>query len=135
MELEIVKNEKKYFEYIRQLRNDELNQIGFLEKVNITADQQNSYMSKYKDNYYICLSAETPVGYIGVVSNDIRVCTDVKFKNLGIGSFMLKEIMKIYPYATAKILKNNYASLKLFEKCNFKIVNSDKNLYYLEYGV
>ncbi len=43
--------------------------------------------------------------------------------------------MKLYPNATAKILKDNVASLSLFKKCNFTIVNDDENLYYLKYGI
>lgn len=133
MELRLVKNEKIYYEFIRILRNDLENQKGFLEKVHITPEQQNNYMSVYEDDYYICLSGETPIGYIGVVDNDIRVCTDKNFKNSGAGTFMLSNIIKIYPTATAKILRNNTASLKLFAKCNFVIVNSDEKLYYLKY--
>jgi RimJ/RimL family protein N-acetyltransferase len=133
MELKLVKNEEKYFEFIRNLRNDKENQKGFLEQVSITKEQQKNYMSKYGDDYYICLKENIPVGYIGVVDNDIRVCTDTKYKKTGSGTFMLNEVMKIYPNATAKILKDNLASLNLFKKCNFVIVNSDENLYYLKY--
>lgn len=133
MELKLVKNEEKYFEFIRQLRNDEENQKGFLEKSLITSEQQINYMLKHKDNYYICLKDETPVGYVGVINDDIRICTDNSHKKIGAGTFMLSEIIKIFPNAKAKILKDNIASLKLFEKCNFNIVNSDENLYYLKY--
>ncbi len=133
MELKLVKNEEKYFEFIRNLRNNKENQKGFLEQVSITKEQQKKYMYKYGDDYYICLKENIPVGYIGVVDNDIRVCTDTKYKKTGSGTFMLNEVMKIYPNATAKILKNNLASLNLFKKCNFVIVNSDENLYYLKY--
>lgn len=135
MELRLVKNEEKYYEFIRNLRNDENNQKGFLEKIFITEEQQITYMSKHGESYYVCLKGDEPVGYIGVVENDIRVCTDANFKKTGSGTFMLTEIMKIYPQATAKILKDNVASLKLFKKCNFVIVNSDKNLYYLNYAL
>jgi RimJ/RimL family protein N-acetyltransferase len=133
MELKLVKNEEKYFEFIRNLRNDKENQKGFLEQVSITKEQQKNYMSKYGDDYHICLKENIPVGYIGVVDNDIRICTDIKYKKTGLGTFMLNEIMKIYPEATAKILKDNLASLNLFKKCKFVIVNSDENLYYLKY--
>ena len=80
MELKLVKNEEKYFEFIRNLRNNKENQKGFLEQVSITKEQQKNYMSKYGDDYYICLKENIPVGYIGVVDNDIRVCTDTKYK-------------------------------------------------------
>jgi RimJ/RimL family protein N-acetyltransferase len=131
MELKLVKNEKKYYEFIRLMRVLPENQKGFLEKVDITEDQQEKYMQKYNDCYYLCLQNETPLGYVGVVDNDIRVCTDPTYQKTGAGTFMLDEIMKIYPEATAKILKDNVASLNLFKKCDFTIVNSDDMLYFL----
>jgi len=133
MELKLVKNEKKYYEFIRVLRNDAVNQKGFLEKVDITSEQQINYMQKYNDCYFVCLSEDTPIGYIGVIDDDIRICTDNGYKKSGAGTFMINEIMKIFPNATSKVLKDNIASLKLFKKCNFIIVNSDENLYYLKY--
>jgi L-amino acid N-acyltransferase YncA len=74
---------------------------------------------------------DTPLGYVGVVEDDIRICTDPTHKKTGAGTFMLNEIIKIFPSATAKILKDNTPSINLFKKCGFKIVNSDENLYYL----
>ena len=55
MELKLVKNEKKYYEFIRLMRVLPENQKGFLEKVDITEDQQEKYMQKYKDCYYLFL--------------------------------------------------------------------------------
>lgn len=135
MELKLVKNEKKYYEFIRNMRVHPDNESGFLEKVNITSEQQENYMKKYNDCYYVAILNETPVGYVGVVDDDIRICTDPSYKKTGAGTFMLNEIMKLYPKATAKILKDNIASLSLFKKCNFTIVNEDKILYYLNYGI
>jgi hypothetical protein len=134
MELRLVKNEKKYYEFIRIMRIHPENEPGFLEKVNITSEQQENYMKKYNDCYYVAILNETPVGYVGVVDDDIRICTDPSYKKTGAGTFMLNEIMNLHPNATAKILKNNNASLSLFKKCNFTIVNNDENLYYLVYG-
>lgn len=133
MELKFVKNEKKYYDFIRVLRNDDKNQVGFLEKVNITKEQQDNYMKKFSDCYYICLFDNIPAGYVGVVDDDIRICTDNNFKKKGVGVFMLEEVKKLHPMASAKILKDNVASLKLFEKCNFKIFNEDNNLFYLKH--
>lgn len=127
----LVKNEEKFYDFIRKLRNDEENQKGFLEKVNISLDQQIKYMEKYKNCYFICLENDNPVGYVGVVDNDIRVCTDTNYKKSGAGTFMINEIKKIYPESTAKILKTNHASLNLFKKCDFEVVSLDENFYYL----
>ena len=135
MGLKLVNNEKKYYEFIRLLRTDENNIDGFMEKVTITTEQQEKYMQKYTDCYFICLDGQTPVGFIGVVENDIRVCTDNFFKKKGIGYFMLTELMKKFPNSKAKILKDNVASLKLFQKSGFEVFKEDDKLYYLNYGV
>ena len=39
MRLKLVKNEPKFYEFIRILRTDENNVDGFLEKVQITSEQ------------------------------------------------------------------------------------------------
>jgi len=133
--LTLKKNSKKYYNFIRKLRNDPENQIGFLEKKIITKDEQIKYMEKYSNCYYIALIDKKACGYIGVVDNDIRICVDRNFKNMGIGFFMLTEIIKLYPQSDAKILKKNENSLKLFFKCGFKIINEDENLIYLKHGI
>jgi GNAT superfamily N-acetyltransferase len=131
MELTLINNEEKYYEFIRSLRINPDNQVFFLEQVEISEKDQIKYMSKYGTFYHICLSGETPVGFVGVIDDDIRICTDKNYRGKKVGSFMLEHIKKLYPNAKAKILKNNIASIKLFISCNFNIVNSDNNLYYL----
>jgi len=62
---------------------------------------------------------KTPVGFVGVISDDIRVCVSPHYKKKGIGKFMITEIMKLYPSAIAKIKVDNQASIGLFESCGF----------------
>jgi len=133
MKFKLVKNESKYWEFIRELRLDSNNINGFLEKIDISKDDQIKYMNKYNDCYYVCLYESNPIGYIGVIDKDIRICTSSNYKQKGVGTFMLSELIKIKPEATAKILKDNIASLNLFKKCKFSIVSEDSNMYYLEY--
>ena len=53
-----------------------------------------------------------------------RICTDSAFAGKGVGSFMLRAIMRDYPDATGQILKDNVASRRLFEKCGvpYKVI-------------
>ena len=54
-----VKNEKKYHEFIRNLRNDERVQKELFDNSSfVTEEQQKEYMKKYNDNFYICLRFE-----------------------------------------------------------------------------
>lgn len=115
--MELVPITEQYYEFVREMRMHPENTPGFLEDADITPEQQIKYMERHGKDYYICLSYNEPVGYVGVIDNDIRICTHPDFKGVGIGSFMLERIVKIYPEATGKILEKNIASQKLFDRC------------------
>ena len=120
-ELKFVRNEKKYWDFIRNLRNN-LNKSGaFIQDIHITEEMQNSYMATNNDCFFVCLSNERPAGYIGVVDNDIRVAVNPTMSGQGVGTFMLEELKKYFPNATARVLAGNDASFKLFEKSGFKL--------------
>jgi RimJ/RimL family protein N-acetyltransferase len=76
-------------------------------------------MRKNGDQYRICLSGDTPVGFVGSVSGDIRVATHPEYHGKGIAKFMIQEIIKEYPNSTAKIKIHNEASIRAFEKAGF----------------
>jgi ribosomal protein S18 acetylase RimI-like enzyme len=121
MNLRLVTNNSKYYEFIRELRNHTDNLSGFIIQTNITKEDQIKYMEKYEKFYYIAINeSEIPVGFIGVVDNDIRVAVHPDFKNQGVGKFMVNEIINNYPNSIAKIKIDNTASIKLFESCGFK---------------
>lgn len=118
--LQLVACEEKYWEFVRNLRNDIKIQEGFIKKVHISPDEQINYMQKYASFYRICLFNNIPAGYIGVLNNDIRICTHPDFQKKGIGLFMVKRGMEIWPNAKAKIKASNIASLKLFKNAGFE---------------
>lgn len=120
MELEFVDNEPKYYEFIRLLRLHPDNILGFVNQNHISESEQLKYMEKFHQYFNICLCDGEPVGFIGVIENDIRVATKPEFKNKGIGKFMVNEMLKKYPDALAKIKVGNTSSIKLFESCGFK---------------
>ena len=107
---------RDYPEEIRQLRNDPRVKQGFLEQAYITSEDQDNYMQQYGDYYYVCLCDNSFAGYVGVIDGDIRVCVHPDFQQKGVGLFLLKEIKRMYPYATAQIKYDNIASIKLFTK-------------------
>lgn len=121
MELVLVECSEEYWEYVRILRINPKVVDGFIQTTHISSEQQISYMEKYSPNYRIALIDGKPCGYVGVIDNDIRVCTDPDFQGKGIGKFMIEEIKKIWPEAVAKIKVANEASLKLFESCGYKV--------------
>jgi len=125
--LKLVKNSPKYWEFIRTLRNMEGVREGFIQQEAIDEIQHATYMLKYNNNFWICLDNSQPMGYVGVIEDDIRVATHPAAQGRGAGTFMINEIMKKHPTAMAKVKLDNEASIRLFEKCGFK-----KKYYLLE---
>lgn len=124
---------EEFWEFVRVLRMDKRVIDGFLETIPITEEQQIKYMINNAHNYRICLVDEKPAGYVGVIENDIRVCTHPDFQGMGVGKFMITECMNIWPTAYAKVKLGNIASDKLFLSCKFKIINKDNTFTYYKY--
>ncbi len=118
--MELKECTKKYWEFIRVLRNDKRVLDGFIQSTYITKKIQEKYMMNYSQFYRIALINNQPCGYIGVINNDIRVCTHPDFQGKGVGKFMLKEIIKVFPNAFGKVKIENEASRKLFTSVGFK---------------
>jgi ribosomal protein S18 acetylase RimI-like enzyme len=119
MRLEFVKNEPKYWEFIRGLRNDGRVKYGFIQQEEIRPEQHVDYMMSHGQCFHLCLVDDKPAGFIRVLAEDIGVCTHPDFQKRGVGKFMVNEIMQLYPDAVAKIKLENKASIKLFESCGF----------------
>ena len=127
VDLKLVKNSPKYWEFIRRLRNMDGVCQGFIQQEEITEIEQATYMLDHNNDFWLCLVKNIPAGFVGVIDNDIRVATHPDFQGMGIGSFMINQIINIHPDAVAKVKLDNPTSLKLFEKCGFK-----KKYYLLE---
>jgi len=118
--MELVDCTKKYWEFVRNLRNDERVKDGFIKSTYITEDMQEAYMTVHYKYYRIALIDNAPVGYIGVIDDDIRICVHPAFQKKGVGKFMIEEGMKIWPNAEGKVKLGNEASMNLFKSCGFK---------------
>lgn len=119
MHMELVECTEQYWEFVRLLRMDNRVIEGFIQTANVTPEQQIKYMTKYAECYRIALVDNIPAGFVGVIEDDIRVCTHPDFQGKGVGKFMITECMKIWPTSFAKVKLNNAASIKLFESCGF----------------
>ena len=119
----------EYWTFIRYLRNDSTVKKGFIQQHHISAIEHIEYMERYAECYYVAVSDDfdeeadwyPPLGYCGVIENDIRVAVSPQHHGRGVGVFMINELKKKHPKAFAKVKFENEASLKLFEKCGFKI--------------
>ncbi|MGR6086934.1 MAG: GNAT family N-acetyltransferase [Arcticibacter sp.] len=119
--LELVKCDRVYWDFVRDLRNDVRVSEAFINQTFISPEMQDKYMSENSMFYRIALFNGAPAGYIGVIDDDIRVCTHPDFQRMGVAKFMLQSAFEIWPSAMAKIKINNNASLNLFKSCGFEI--------------
>lgn len=109
----------QYWDFVRRLRMEESVAYGFIEKADITIEQQIKYMCNHWQEYYICLVDGTPAGFVGSVNGDIRVCTSPEFQRRGIAKLMINYIIDKFPNSFAKVKIDNEASVKSFESCGF----------------
>ncbi len=116
----------EHYEPIRRMRLHPSNRAGFLDQGSFSEADQQLYMEAHAASYIVCLSEGEPVGYAGVVENDIRICTNPEFKKRGIGAKMLREIVRRFPDAKAKILRDNVGSQALFERCGVPFILIDR---------
>jgi GNAT superfamily N-acetyltransferase len=128
--MKLIKNKEEYWDFIRILRSNEKVQDGFIENVKISKEQQKAYMKKHNDEYYVCLVNEEPIGFVGSVDNDIRVCTHPDYQKMGYGKFMINELMRLLPNSFAKVKFDNTPSNALFRACGFKKIMEDSNFFY-----
>ena len=120
VDLKLVDNGLEYYNYIYQLRVSPLTKDGWVSEEYIPWSDHKKFMDDHIDDYYVCLCDGERAGFIGVVDGDIRVCTDPHQQRKGIGFFMLNEVSKMYPNATAQVKKDNLPSIALFEKSGVK---------------
>jgi len=121
MELELVNCEEKYWEFVRLLRTNPLNQEGFFNPASITPKEQTKYMEKHQYNYKICLANGVPAGYVGFLkAREVTYCVLPDFHGRGIGSFMINSYCPRWGRVEARVKPNNIASQKVFEKLGFE---------------
>lgn len=116
------KDSQYYFRdimFIRDLRTDPRATHGFLDQVlSISDHDQITYMNQNSENYFLAYYHGLPVGFGGVINDDIRYAVIPYFQNLGIGTKILNYIKRRNPNAKGKIKKDNLSSIQAFVKAN-----------------
>lgn len=112
-------------EFIRKLRTHKELKKSFISSLDITSEQQKQYMLKNGHNFYVCLNNDNiPMGFVGVVDNDLKIAVDPEFRDIGVGTFMLKYILTCYN-PNIKVRKHNLDGQKFFYKHKLKYVVVD----------
>jgi hypothetical protein len=73
LNIELVMFTRIYWDFLRELREDERVFEGFVETLKITRNQQAQYIINNGKNYLVALVDGRPSGYIGVIQDDIRI--------------------------------------------------------------
>jgi RimJ/RimL family protein N-acetyltransferase len=118
--MQIVPCTEEYWEFVRQLRTDPRVLDGFIQRTDITPQQQREYMQSHWQEYFIGLVDGQPAGFVGSVEGDIRVCTSPDYQGHGLGAFMVGELMQRFPHSVARIKIGNESSNRLFAACGFE---------------
>lgn len=129
LKLRMVPCSERHWEFIRLLRMNREVEGGFIERADISVEDQICYMTKYAEDYRVCIDDQTPCGYIGVVENDLRICVLPDYWGQGVGSFMLNQMKELWPNPQVKIKASNVASINLFRKNGYveKYVIMERN--------
>lgn len=115
MHLVVAGTNEKYGEFIRKLRLHPQLKTSWVKQVKITKAQQKEYMKIHGENYYVFLDkSNKPLGFVGVVDNDLRLAVLPEYQHTGIGKFMLDFIRIKHPDMIVKVRKTNKAGQSFF---------------------
>lgn len=120
---------KSIFDYAENLSLEEINQINDYVKSNVP---------KELNNYKVICIDDKKVGCLLITNKDDGVLLDEiyleeKYRNKGIGTSIIKEILSNYNIVYLWVYKLNTKALSLYKKLGFKIINETKTRYYMKY--
>lgn len=56
-----------------------------------------------------------------------------EYRNKGLGTDIIKNILKINPIVYLWVYKENKKAISLYKKLNFKIIDETENRFYMKY--
>ena len=120
---------KSIFDYAENLSLEEIKQINNYVKSNVP---------KQIDDYKVICINDKKVGCLLVVNKDDGVLLDEiyleeKYRNNGIGTSIIKEILSNYNIVYLWVYKLNTKALSLYKKLGFKIIDETETRYYMKY--
>ena len=120
---------KNIFDYAENLSLEEIKQINNYVKSNVP---------KEIDDYRVICINDKKIGCLLVVNKDDGVLLDEiyleeKYRNNGIGTSIIKEILSNYNIVYLWVYKLNTKALSLYKKLGFKIIDETETRYYMKY--
>ena len=90
-------------------------------------------------DYKIIMCNKNKVGCLLVAKKeDCAILDEIyleeEYRNKGIGTDIIKNILKINPIVYLWVYKKNIKAISLYKKMKFKIINKTENRYYMKYS-
>lgn len=123
-------------EFLLEMKNDPVMRkfsIVTHDKIKMT-----DHLRWLKDNVqytYIIEYSGDACGDIRVKDKEVAIKIHEAFRGMGISTEVLMNVVEKYDYLLAKIVDGNVPSMRLFQKCGFKVVDHKDNYYILTYEV
>ena len=131
-DIDYIKKSKLYniFTYADDLPKDEIMRI-------------NNYVDEHIPveitDYKIIMCSNDRVGCLLVTKKDDGIILDEiyleeEYRNKGIGTDIIKNILKNNPIVYLWVYKKNIKAISLYKNMKFKIINETENRYYMKYS-
>ena len=119
------------YEYAENLSDEEINKINNYVENNI---------QKIIDNYYNIIVGENIVGCLLLTDKDDgklldEIYLEEEYRNKGIGTDIIKNILKQNDIVYLWVYKKNIKAIKLYKKLGFDIIEETDTRYYMKYKV
>ena len=130
-DIDYIKKAKLYsiFKYAHDLSKDEILKI-------------NNYVEKHIPiemiDYKIVIYDNRKIGCLLVTKKDDgafldEIYLEEEYRNKGLGTDIIKNILKINPIVYLWVYKENKKAISLYKKLNFKIIDETENRFYMKY--
>lgn len=130
-DLEYLENVKKktIFEYAKNITSDEEEKINNYVKNNIKNNV---------DNYQIIMGHNEIIGCVLLTKIDDGMLLDEiyleeKYRNLGIGTNIIKDYQKEYPTIYLWVYQDNIKAIELYKKLGFNVVDKTDTRFYMKW--
>lgn len=112
--------------YKLKLTNNNVDESKKIKKV------KKDISNEYK-NYKMILYDDIVVGYLYSEKNIINeIYIDSNYRNLGIGTNIINNIIDTYKETYIYVFKNNIDALRLYKRLNFKVIKENEFSYLMK---
>lgn len=120
---------KTIFEYAKNITSDEEEKINNYVKNNIKNNV---------DNYQIIMGDNEIIGCVLLTKiNDGMLLDEIyleeKYRNLGIGTNIIKDYQKEYPTIYLWVYQDNIKAIELYKKLGFNVVDKTDTRFYMKW--